>query len=562
MTSLLFESLAAGRDLGRLHDIAAVLIRYGFGDVVRRMGLGAALERAGRALHWKEPEALAHLEPPARVRRALEDMGPTFIKLGQILSTRVDLFGPEWIAEFQQLQDHAAPVPWAALEAQVREDLGDDPQAVFKSFERTPLAVGSIAQVHGAELADGSAVVVKIRRPDIRRVIEADLRLLTRLAEIAEHQAPELARYRPVEVVRQFTLSLRRELDLAAECRNAERIANNFADHPEIVVPRVYWEWTSERLNVQARIVALGGRDLAGVDAAGLDRKLLARRGANAVLKMMLEDGFFHADPHPGNVFYLSDNRVAFIDFGMVGRLSEARRDQVVALLQGLVARDAAEVTDVLVEWSDGAATDLDRLRNEIDKFVDDYHSVPLKELDLGAMLADVTGLLRDHGLVLPADLAMLVKAFISLEGMGRQLDPEFQLGPEARPFLERAILARYAPDKLAKRGWRSVSGALELLASLPRDLSQLLRAARRGSLKVQVEVTPLEKFGEQIDRAAARLTIGIVTAAMIVGTSILMTVGARDDAAHLSNFVLMGMVVAFGGGLWVLLSIWRGKKR
>jgi len=562
MTSILFESLAAGRDLGRLHDIAAVLIRYGFGDVVRRMGLGAALERAGRALHWKEPEALAHLEPPARVRRALEDMGPTFIKLGQILSTRVDLFGPEWIAEFQQLQDHAIPVAWADLEAQVRADLGDDPATVFKSFDTAPLAVGSIAQVHSAELADGARVVVKIRRPDIRRIIEADLRLLTRLAEIAESEAPELARYRPREVVRQFTLSLRRELDLAAECRNAERIAKNFEDHPEIVVPHVYWEWTSERLNVQERIEGVAGRDLAGADAAGLDRKVLARRGANAVLKMMLEDGFFHADPHPGNVFYLSDNRVAFIDFGMVGRLSEARRDQVVALLQGLVGRDAAEVADVLIEWSDGAATDLDRLRNEIDKFVDDYHSVPLKELDLGAMLGDVTGLLRDHGLVLPADLAMMVKAFISLEGMGRQIDPDFQLGPEAGPFLKRAIFARYAPDKIAKRGWRSVSGALELLTSLPRDVSQLLRAARRGNFKVQIEVKPLEQFGEQIDRAAARLTIGLVTAAMIIGTSILMTVGAREDTSKLSTFVMLGLVVAFGGGLWVLLSIWRGKKK
>ena len=561
MTSILFESLAAGRDLGRLHDIAAVLIRYGFGDVVRRMGLGAALERAGRALHWKEPEALAHLEPPARVRRALEDMGPTFIKLGQILSTRVDLFGPEWIAEFQQLQDHAVPVAWADLQAQVHADLGDDPAVVFKSFDTTPLAVGSIAQVHGAQLADGAEVVVKIRRPDIRRIIEADLRLLTRLAEIAESEAPELARYRPREVVRQFTLSLRRELDLAAECRNAERIAKNFAEHPEIVVPSVYWEWTSERLNVQQRIEGIAGRDLAGADAAGLDRKLLARRGANAVLKMMLEDGFFHADPHPGNVFYLNENRVAFIDFGMVGRLSEARRDQVVALLQGLVGRDAAEVADVLIEWSDGAATDLDRLRNEIDKFVDDYHSVPLKELDLGAMLGDVTGLLRDHGLTLPADLAMMVKAFISLEGMGRQIDPDFQLGPEAGPFLKRAIFARYAPDKLAKRGWRSIAGAAELLASLPRDVSQLLRAARRGNFKVQVEVKPLEKFGEQIDRAAARLTIGLVTAAMIIGTSILMTVGAREDTARLSTFVMLGLVVAFGGGLWVLLSIWRGKK-
>ncbi len=553
---MLWQAIGAVRDLGRLHDIASVLIRYGFGDLVRRIGMAGALERAGRALRWHEPEALARLEPPARVRRALEELGPSFVKLGQILATRIDLFPAEWIAEFSKLQDAAPTIPFAELLPQLTEDLGEPPEAVFPRLEPEALAAASLAQVHRAWLADGTAVILKVRRPGIRPVVEADLRLLARLAEIVEAEAPELRRYRPREVVRQFTLSLRRELDFSAEGRSAERIAANLAAHPEIVVPRIHWQWTGERLNVQDYIEGIPGRDLAAVAAAGLDRRLLARRGARAVLKMMLEDGFFHADPHPGNVFYLPDNRIAFIDFGMTGRLSEERRYQLALLLHGLVSHDAEKVAEVLLDWSGGAEVDSETLQPEIDAFVDQYHGVPLKHLDLGAMLSDLVAILREHGLALPPDLALLIKAFITLEGMGRQLDPDFDMAGEAAPFLEQVLLAHAAPGALVRRGWRTLGSALALLAGLPQDLRQLLRSARRGKLQLQVEVPPLKPFGDRLDRAASRLAISIVTAALIIGSAIVMTV-ERESA--LGRF---GFIAAALGGLWVLFSIWRGGGR
>jgi ubiquinone biosynthesis protein len=248
---MLWEALGAARDLGRVQQIAAVLVRYGFGGLVRRVGMAGALERAGKALHWREPEDLARLEPAARVRRALEELGPTFVKLGQILATRGDLFPPEWIAEFGKLQDAAPALPFEDLRGQLIEDLGEAPEAVFAELDPVPLAAASLAQVHRARLADGTAVVLKVRRPGIRPVIEADLRLLDRLAEIIEKEAPELVRYRPREVIRQFAHSLRRELDFSAEGRHAERIAALFVGSPEIVVPRIHWQWTGERLNVQ-----------------------------------------------------------------------------------------------------------------------------------------------------------------------------------------------------------------------------------------------------------------------------------------------------------------------
>ncbi|MBW6494032.1 MAG: ubiquinone biosynthesis protein UbiB [Burkholderiaceae bacterium] len=558
---MLWQAISAVRDLGRLHDIASVLIRYGFGDLVRRIGMAGALERAGRALHWHEPEELARLEPPARVRRALEEMGPSFVKLGQILATRVDLFSAEWIAEFSKLQDMAPALAFAELLPQLTEDLGEPPEAVFPRLEPEALAAASLAQVHRAWLPDGTAVILKVRRPGIRPIVEADLRLLSRLAEIFEAEAPELGRYRPREVVRQFTLSLRRELDFSAEGRSAERIAANFAAHPEIIVPCIHWPWTCERLNVQDYIEGIHGRDLYAVESAGLDRKQLARRGAQAVLKMILEDGFFHADPHPGNVIYVPDNRIAFIDFGMVGRLSEERRYQLAVLLHGLVSHDAEKVAEVLLDWSGGAQIDSETLQPEIDAFVDQYHGVPLKNLDLGAMLSDLVAILREHGLVLPPDLALLIKAFITLEGLGRQLDPDFEMVGEATPFLEQVLLAHAAPGAVVQRGWRTLSSALALIAGLPQDLRRLLQSARRGKLQVQVEVLPLKHFGDQLDRAASRLTVGIIIAALIVGSSIIMTVPGGPTWLGLPFLGLLGFVATVIGGIWVLFSIWRGGK-
>ena len=554
---MLWETLGAARDIGRLNDIASILIRYGFGDMVRRLGLASVLERAGKVLHWKQVSELARLEPPARFRHALEEMGPTFIKLGQILATRVDLFSPEWIAEFEKLQDQAPAVTFEAICQQLQEDLGCAPQEVFVEFDPEPLAAASIAQVHRARLQDGTAVVIKVRRPGIRPTMEADLRLLARVAELIEAESTVLRRFKPREVVRQFTLSLRRELDLAAECRNAERIAHNFTDHPEIVIPKVYWPWCSERVNVQQYIDGIPGRNLDAIDQADLNRKVLAQHGAQAALKMILVDGFFHADPHQGNIFYLPENRIAFIDFGMVGRLPEHRRNQVVNLLYGMVEQDAQGVVEVLLDWAGDSPLDTESLILEIDGFVDQYHGVPLKDLDLGLILTELTALLRDHALNLPPDLALLIKAFITLEGVARQLDPDFDMVTEASPFLQHAMLARYAPDVLAKRGWRVMAGTVDLLTGLPQDLRQLLRSARSGRFQLHVDVTRLKKFGNQLDRAASRMAVGNVIAALIIGSSIVMTIKGGPTLFGLPLFGILGFIGAALGGIWLLLSIW-----
>lgn len=557
----MWEALGTVRDLGRMQEIASVLIRYGFGDMVRRIGLAEWLERAGRLLHWNNADEMLRMSAATRVRRALEDLGPTFVKLGQVMATRVDLLPPEWIAELGELQNAVPALAYEQIRPQLVADLGADPEDVFARLDEKPLAAASLAQTHRAWLADGRPVVLKIRRPGIGEVIDADLRLLARLAEVIEAQLPDLRRYHPADVVRQFTVSLRRELDFAAECRHAEKIAGNFAGHPEILIPGVYWEWTCASLNVQDFVDGIPGRDLAAVDAAGLDRAQLARRGAGIVLKMVLEDGFFHADPHPGNIFYLRDGRIGVIDFGMVGRLTQERRFQIARLLHGAVEHEAEAVTDVLLAWADGSAeVDEARLQNDIALFVDQYRGVPLKELRIGQMLADMTAILRDHALVLPADLALMIKAFLTLEGMGRQLDPDFDMASEARPFLQRVMLQRFAPAQLYQRGRRGMAELLELAGDLPRDLRRLLQAARRGRLQIRVETQALKGFGDQVNRAANRLTMGIVTAALIIGSSIVMNSVGGISSRWLLAIGVTGFVGAALCGLWILYAIWRSR--
>ena len=472
----MLAALAGTRDLGRLQEIGAVLLRYGFGDFARRLGI---------RLPWRPAETAPAMAAPARVRHALQDLGPTFVKLGQILATRVDLFAPEWIAEFEKLQDQAPAAPWPEVRVQLVEDLGAPPEEVFAVFNPVPIAAGSVAQVHRAQLADGSAVAVKVRRPGIRAVVEADLRLLARLTGVLEGHVEELARFHAREVVRQFTRTMRAELDLAAECRNAERVAQSFRDDPAIVVPRVYWEWSGERVNVQQFIDGTPSRDPAALAAAGFDRRVLAHRGAQAMLRMVLEDGFFHADPHPGNVFYLPGNRVAFIDFGMAGHLSERRRDELVRLLAGLVGGGADSVVDVLLDWADAGRIDAAKLAVDIDAFIDRYHGVALQDLRMGAMLAD-------------------------------------------------------------------------LLGELPQDLRELMRSAKSGRLQMHVDLTSLQSFGRQVDTSANRLAIGIVTAALIVGSAIVMTIEGGPMLLGLPLFGLLGFAGALVGGAWLFVSILR----
>ncbi|MFZ0851704.1 MAG: AarF/UbiB family protein [Hyphomicrobiaceae bacterium] len=561
---MIWGTLGAARDLSRLREISSVLIRHGLGDLVRRTGLASALERAGQILHWGEAGKSAEIEPQERFRRSLEELGPTFVKLGQVLSTRPDLLAPGWIAELERLHSEVAPVSFDELLPEVEKALGRSPFDVFADVERKPHAAASIAQVHRAKLPSGAPVVLKIRRPGISAKIAADLRLLDHLANLIEHEMPEARRYAPVQVVAQFRRSLERELDLALEARHVDRFARNFADDPHIFIPKVYWDFTSSLMNVQEYVAGIPGTDLAAIAAADLDRKVLAARGSDAVLKMILVDGFFHADPHPGNVLYLPGNRIALIDFGMVGRLSALRRSQMVDLLGGIVGQDDQAMLEVLLDWTGEHGVDEARLAADVGELAFDFADTDLKDVRISALLQRVAALLREHEILLPADLTLMFKALISLEGLGRQYDPEFRLVDRVRPFLDRALSERYQPVVALRRSQSTLANAFGLLTTVPRDLARLVKDARRGRLRIDLDLKRLDSFGERLHNTIDRMTIGIMTASLVIGSSIVMTVGGGPTVLGVPVLTLVGLLgylIAFFNSLWIILAIWRSDR-
>jgi ubiquinone biosynthesis protein len=561
---MLRETVGVMRDLPRLHEITSVFIRHGLGDLVRRIGIANVLERAGQILSWGAKVEAVRLEPAQRVRLALEELGPTFVKLGQVMATRVDLFPPAWIAEFEKLQSEVPPVPFAELLPELERALGRSPFEVFRELDPRPFGSASIAQVHRAQLQDGTPVVLKVRRPGIRAKIDADLRILFHIAELIESEIPEARRYLPVEIAGHFARSLERELDLAGEARNVERLAKHFEGDPYIVIPKVYPEWTSETLNVQAYAAGIPGNDLAAVKAAGLDPKLLAARGAEAILKMILVDGFFHADPHPGNVFYLPGNRIVIIDWGMVGRLSPLRRNQVVDLLAGLARMDEDAMLDVLLDWAGDAVVDEGKLSADVNELVFDYEGVALKDIRIGTLLKAFAAIIREHSIVMPSDLTLMFKALITMEGLGRQYDPDFHVLDHLTPLVRAAIAERYRPAGVMRRGRTALAQAFNLVTSVPRDLARLLRDARRGKTRIDLDLKRLDTFGRQLDRTIDRATMGIMTASLVIGSAIVMTVHEGPSVLGIPVLTMLGLagyVVAFFNSVWIVLGIWRSGK-
>ena len=558
---MLRQTLGIMRELPRLHEIASVFIRHGLGDFVHRIGIAGVLERAGAILQRSPANDAATLDPAQRMRMALEELGPTFVKLGQVMATRVDLFPPRWIAEFEKLHAEVKPVSFEALVPELTRALGRSPFEVFRDIDTRAHGAASIAQVHRAKLKDGTPVILKVRRPGVRETIEADLRLLRRVSDLIESEIPEARRYRPAEIAEQFARSLERETDFATETRNIERFAKNFAGDPHIVIPRIYPEWTSDVLLVQEHIEGVPGTDPAAVEKAGLDRKLLAARGADAFLKMILVDGFFHADPHPGNVFFLPGNRIVVIDFGMVGRLSPQRRKQVIDLMAGLARMDEEPMLDVLLDWADDAYVDEAKLAADVNELAFEYEGAPLKDIRIGNVIRQFTGIVRSHSIVLPSDLSLMLKALITMEGLARQYDPDFHITEHITPMLQRALRERYQPGELVRRGRSAVSEFLGLVGGVPRDLARLLREARRGKTRIDLDLKRLDTFGQRLDRTLDRVTIGIMTASLVIGSAIVMSV--REGPVILGIPVLpaiglLGYVLAFLNSLWIFYGIWR----
>ncbi len=538
------------RDLRRLREILGVLILYGFDDFLQWVGLGRQASVINRLLRRQAPPGLARLPREQRARLALEELGPTFVKLGQILATRVDLLPMEWIVELEKLQNHVAAQPFSELRAAVEQSLGRPLKTVFLEVEEEALGSASMAQVHRARLLDGSPVVLKIRRPGLRERVDADMRLLQQLVAIAESQSPEWRHFQPLALLREFRRSLAREMDFSVEARAAERIAAHLAACDYVQIPRVYWDYTSEALNVQELIEGIPATDIAALDAAGHRREVIARRCAAVVWKMMLEDGYFHADPHPGNFLILPGDRIALLDFGMIGRLGSWRREQLLRLVRGILQQEPEVVTQVLLEWSAGLPMQRDLLNGEVSGFIERFDGVALENLDIAALLHDIASILRHHGVGLPSDIALLIKACLTLEGFGRSLAPRFDLMQEAIPLLRKTLRGRYAPKKLA-RALRT--RALDMVERVyhPGSVSALSGAPYMSSgLRPQ----EIDHWVTRFERAAARQTSATLIAGIAIAGGLLALL---PRGPHLLGVQILGWLfllasALYGGWLWL----------
>lgn len=546
---------SGARELRRLRELIGILLRYGFDDLVQWLGMEGRADLLGRWFNRELPAEVRRQPPEVRARMALEEMGPTFVKFGQILATRVDLLPPEWIAQLEELQDHTRAIPFYQLKPQIEASLGCRLADCFSAVHEQPVGTASMAQVHRATTLAGEEVVLKVRKPGIDAVIQSDLHLMRQLAEIAEAQSPEMRRYQPVEIMQEFERSLMRELDFSIEARNADRMRENLRGLGFIKVPKIYWEWTSEDLNVQEFIRGIPAKRVDELDAAGMDRKLIARHGAQAVWKMMLEDGFFHADPHPGNFIILPGNRIVMLDFGMVGRLTPTRRDQLVRLIRCVLLQEPENATGVLVEWAGGRFVNREALNAEVASLIERFDGVPISELDVSGLLNDVAAILRNHAVRLPSDITLLVKACVTLEGFGRLIDPDFQLMEEAAPLLKKTLVGRYSPKMLAK-SFRV--RALDVVERLYNPSAPLFgNGGERMPAAPVLDPGELERLVNRLEKASHRQSRAILLAALFIVSGLLTQLpeGPRFLGLHVLGLLsLMGCTVYWW---WMLLTIW-----
>jgi ubiquinone biosynthesis protein len=477
-------------------------------------------------LHHNVPHHAQDTGPPTqpvRLRMALEELGPTFMKLGQMLATRADLVPSEYQRELAKLLDEAPSLEIKEVSETITAELGCPPERAFATFEATPLAAASIGQAHVATLHDGTTVVVKVRRPGAAEQIDEDLKLLHSLAAVAIRHWELARQFDVVGLAKQFDQSLRAELDYLHEGRNAERFAQNFADDHTVQIPRVFWETTTSRVLTLERLDGLKVTDLAALDAAGLDRATLATRGARLVLKMVFEDCFFHADLHPGNLFIEEGGRIGLIDFGMVGSIDEQSRETLGHLLLAMTEKDADGLVDAVLKLGT-ASGPVDRiaLSRDVPPLLASYIDQPLGTVDLRTVLTELLSIMRHHRLALPSDLALLFKTVAMSDGLGQQLDPSFRLIEVAAPYAQRLLLEENSPRALLKRLSKEGPDLLWLATESPRQLRRLVGELVEGNLKVNIQPTGVDALLGRSERIADRLVLGMIVAALIVGLAVL----------------------------------------
>ncbi|WP_312181899.1 AarF/ABC1/UbiB kinase family protein [Arthrobacter sp.] len=510
----------------RYRQMAEILYRNGLGYLVSVSGLESRLPFRKRQ---DDDDAAPTMASPEYLRRALEELGPTYVKLGQLLSTRSDLLPPAYMEELAKLQDNVAPAPWDEVREELRQELGDDPLNVFASFDTTPIASASIGQAYSARLRDGTDAVVKVRRPGIVPEVEADLSILQSLASHASKRWEAARDYDVKGFIDEFAFTLRQELDYVAEGRNADRFAVNFSEDSAVIIPRIYWEHSSHKVLTMQRLHGMKVTDTKALDAAGVDRKALAVTAADAEMKMVFEFGFFHADPHAGNIFVQPNSQIGLIDFGMVGELDDKLRGQLSALFIAVIRKDPERMASALMRMTvTQARPDRVKLRLDLSQLIRLYSNRTLGDAPVGKIISQGLGIIRNHHLQLPRQFALLLRMLIMTEGMGEVLDPDFSMGKTLAPYARRMTMEQLNPVNYAKRLGKAGGELLELGTELPGQLQRLINTLDFEGMEVHLRAGDLVPLVERLERVGNRMVAAIFAAAFIRGVGEL-TLGDAD---------------------------------
>jgi len=549
------------RNIRRYRHIINVLIKYGLGDLVERLNLGTYVEVGRRIITFKrrEQHEIVKLTRAKRLVLLLEELGPTFIKVGQFLSTRPDLMPPEYVKELKKLQDEVPSFGFDEVKAQIESELNSPMEDIFLEFDEKPIAAASIGQAHTARLKNGDKVVVKIQRPGLKKIVNADIDILIGLATLAEKHIAEAELYDPVGVVKEFARTLYKEMDFTRECHNMERFAINFPDDEGFCVPKVYWELTCEKVLTMEYIDGIKVSELGILEEAGLDKKIIAKRGADIFLKQVLIHGLFHGDPHPGNIFVVKDNTICLLDYGIVGRIDDQTRNQITRLIISIIRKDIEGIVKVFIKIGViDVKIDLRELRTDLLEFTERYYRIPLKRLDIGIIVNDLFEIIHRHRIRIPPNLTLLAKALALMEGVGRELDPDFDMIEHSTPFIKKMIRQRMSPKYLTKSLSKTLNEYEELFTILPKDTIELLEKMKKDQLTIGFQHKGMEKFISTLDKSTNRLSFSIIIVALIVGSSLIMQLDKGLLFLGLSVFGLFGYSIAGILGLWLAINILR----